>query len=165
MHTHARIHQKAPKGQISCWSSEWKTSSEKGWGLGGWGWRLEGIRADEKEMTDMRLNVAKINKDTHHPLVCALITLKEHLIWFFLYLPLFLSPLHVWSLLQTLLSLTLHLVSLIPSTSLCLLCLYLSFSLKQSHLIYAVPTHVSLLLSCTMLYVLQPFQWHITNSL
>lgn len=40
---------------------------------------MGGIRADEKEMTDIRLNVTKINKDTHR-LVCALITLKEPLI-------------------------------------------------------------------------------------
>lgn len=41
---------------------------------------MGGIRADEKQMTDMWLYVAKINKDTHHQLVCALITLKELLI-------------------------------------------------------------------------------------
>lgn len=41
---------------------------------------MGGIRANEKEMTDIRLNVAKINKDTHPQLVCALITLKEPLI-------------------------------------------------------------------------------------
>lgn len=35
------------------------------------------IRADETEMTDMRLSIAKINQDDERQLVCALITLKE----------------------------------------------------------------------------------------
>lgn len=100
--SHAHMPESIRKSQMgsSAAGEEWKRSSKEGWGLEGWGWRMRGMWADEKQMTDTWPNVAKINKDTHHWLVCALITLKELLIWFSLYPPLFLSLLHVWSLLQ-----------------------------------------------------------------
>ena len=87
--THARIHQREPKRLFSCLVVKEKDHLNKGDDKGERGEGWEGIRADEKEMTDTRVNASKIN----HQSVCN--HTRNFSFASFLIYPRFLSPLHV----------------------------------------------------------------------